>query len=95
MKKNFILSFVFVLLTGSLCAQTQIIAHRGFWNREGSAQNSLMENRVEYISFSKYICRELKRKSPTSIVAFLASTTDKPSVLRTFMSASQSNNIEL
>ena len=180
MKKNFILSFVFVLLTGSLCAQTQIIAHRGFWNCEGSAQNSLsalknaqkerfygsecdvhitldgvavmnhddeieglvinevtyaqlqnvklqngesvpalesylkqtaacsdtkliieikpktdkamedkavatvlslveqleMENQVEYISFSKYICQELKRKSPASIVAFLASTTD-------------------
>ena len=32
-----------------------------------------MEKHVEYISFSKYICQELKRKSPTSIVAFLAS----------------------
>ena len=35
-----------------------------------------MEKQVEYISFSKYICQELKRKSPASIVAFLASTSD-------------------
>ena len=41
MKNNFILSFVFILLAGSLCAQTQIIAHRGFWDCDGSAQNSL------------------------------------------------------
>ena len=32
-----------------------------------------MEKYVEYISFSKYICQELKRKSPSSIVAYLAS----------------------
>ena len=33
-----------------------------------------MEKYVEYISFSKHICQELKRKSPTSIVVFLATT---------------------
>ena len=35
-----------------------------------------MEKHVEYISFSKHICQELKRKSPESIVVYLASTPD-------------------
>jgi glycerophosphoryl diester phosphodiesterase len=178
MKKIFILSLAFSLLAGILHAQTQIIAHRGFWDIEGSAQNSIsslknaqkerfygsecdvhatldgimvvnhdndingldinthtfaqlqnvrlkngesiptlenylkqtaenpntklvieiklksdqvqedkavaatlslverlnMENHVEYISFSKYICQEIKRKSPKSIVQFLSSS---------------------
>ena len=179
MKKiHFIFSLACVLLTGSLSGQTQIVAHRGFWDREGSAQNSIsalqnaqkehfygsecdvhitldgvavinhdddidglaindhtlvqlqnvrlkngegiptlenylkqtaqsadtkliieikpkkdqsqedkavaatlnlverlgMEKNVEYISFSKYICQEVKRKSPTSIVQYLSSS---------------------
>lgn len=40
MKKYFILlSFTFIVLL--LTAQTQIIAHRGFWKTNGSAQNSI------------------------------------------------------
>ena len=178
MKTNFAIIIVFALMTGNILAQTQIIAHRGFWDVEGSAQNSIsslrnaqkerfwgsecdvhvtldgvvvvnhdddieglviiehtfaqlqnvrlkngesiptleshlkllpenpetkliieikpktdkaqedkavaavlslveqmnMEKYVEYISFSKYICQELKRLSPMSIVVFLAST---------------------
>lgn len=174
--KKVIFSLVLYLLAGSLYAQTQIIAHRGFWNCKGSAENSIsslknaqkeqlygsevdvhttldgvvvanhdnnihslvineqsferlqkvrlrngeplptlkrhlellaahpstkliieikpkkkkaeedevvdavlklvketnMENHVEYISFSKYICQELKRKKPSSIVAYLS-----------------------
>ena len=176
MKTNFAIIIVFALMTGNILAQTQIIAHRGFWDIEGSAQNSIsslknaqkerfwgsecdvhvtldgivvvnhdddidgliinehtfaqlqnvrlkngegiptleshlkllpenpatkliieikpktdkaqedkavaavlslveqmnMEKYVEYISFSKYICQELKRKSPASIVVYLA-----------------------
>jgi len=176
MKTNFAIIIVFALMTGNILAQTQIIAHRGFWDVEGSAQNSIsslrnaqkerfwgsecdvhvtldgvvvvnhdddieglviiehtfaqlqnvrlkngesiptleshlkllpenpetkliieikpktdkaqedkavaavlslveqmnMEKYVEYISFSKYICQELKRKSPASIVVYLA-----------------------
>lgn len=164
------------LFAGSLCAQTKVIAHRGFWNCEGSAENSIssltnaqkenlygsevdvhatldgvvvanhdndinglviggktfeqlqsvrlkngekiptlkqhlellaknpstklvievkpkgtqkeedrivdlvlrlvkdsnMEKHVEYISFSKYICRQLKRKNPAVTVAYLS-----------------------
>ena len=35
---------VLTLVIGAVClqAQTQVIAHRGFWNTEGSAQNSLV-----------------------------------------------------
>ena len=175
-----VLSIIIMLaaLTGNACAQTEIIAHRGFWDVEGSAQNSIsalknaqkellygsecdvhitldgvvvlnhdddidgllinehtfaqlqdirlkngesiptlenylkvtaekpetkliieikpkkdkaqedkvleavlllikqtnMEEHIEYISFSKYICQELKRKSPASIVVYLAGT---------------------
>ena len=39
--KKFILGFLFSLLTYAVCAQTEIIAHRGFWNIENSAQNSI------------------------------------------------------
>ena len=42
MKKLFI-TCALALLAGlsSLSAQTRLITHRGFWDREGSAQNSL------------------------------------------------------
>ena len=42
MKKLFI-TCALALLAGlsSLSAQTRLIAHRGFWDREGSAQNSI------------------------------------------------------
>lgn len=33
--------FLFLLLSISLSAQTQVVAHRGFWKCEGSAQNSI------------------------------------------------------
>lgn len=33
--------FILVVIGFQLHAQTQIIAHRGFWKTEGSAQNSL------------------------------------------------------
>jgi len=176
MRTKLIIIITLALLTGNLFAQTQIIAHRGFWDIEGSAQNSIsslknaqkeqlwgsecdvhltldgvvvlnhdddiqglvindntfaqlqsvklqngetiptleshlkllpentktkliieikpkqdktkedevveavlrlveqmnMEKHIEYISFSKYICQELKRKSPTSIVVYLS-----------------------
>jgi len=176
MKNNIVTIIIFALMTGNILAQTEIIAHRGFWDVEGSAQNSIsslrnaqkerfwgsecdvhvtldgvvvvnhdddieglviiehtfaqlqnvrlkngeniptleshlkllpdnpatkliieikpksdkaqedravaavlslveqmkMEKYVEYISFSKYICQELKRKSPASIVVYLA-----------------------
>ncbi|MDR2968571.1 MAG: glycerophosphodiester phosphodiesterase, partial [Tannerellaceae bacterium] len=39
--KKIKLIIVACLFAGSLCAQTEIIAHRGFWNCEGSAQNSI------------------------------------------------------
>lgn len=39
--KKIIFSIVFYVLASSLYAQTQIIAHRGYWNCEGSAENSL------------------------------------------------------
>ncbi len=41
--KKLLLTCSFVLLAGlsSLSAQTQLVAHRGFWDREGSAQNSI------------------------------------------------------
>ena len=177
MKTKLIIIIALALLTGNLFAQTQIVAHRGFWDVEGSAQNSIsalqnaqnerfygsecdvhvtldgivvlnhdndidgldinehtfaqlqnvrlqngesiptlenylkqtatgntkliieikpkndqaqedkavaatldlverlnMGKNVEYISFSKYICQEVKRKSPTSIVQYLSSS---------------------
>lgn len=36
-----IASFVFGLIAISATAQTQVIAHRGFWKTDGSAQNSI------------------------------------------------------
>lgn len=39
--KKYILIITLTLLTLHLNAQTQVIAHRGFWNTEGSAQNSI------------------------------------------------------
>ena len=36
-----ILSMFFCMAMPHLQAQTKVIAHRGFWNTEGSAQNSL------------------------------------------------------
>lgn len=35
-----------------------------------------VEEQIEYISFSEHICQELKRKSPTSIVVYLAGSPD-------------------
>ena len=40
MKKLFLLLPFFIMVSESM-AQTQIIAHRGFWKTEGSAQNSI------------------------------------------------------
>lgn len=39
--KRLILSLLLVVLSGSIYAQTKVIAHRGFWKTDGSAQNSL------------------------------------------------------
>ena len=36
------ITMFFVLSLNSLMAQTQVIAHRGYWNCEGSAQNSIV-----------------------------------------------------
>lgn len=41
MKKSFLLVLVAACSALSAWAQPQIVAHRGFWNTEGSAQNSL------------------------------------------------------
>lgn len=41
MKKIIFLLLVAFLCTPSIWCQTQVIAHRGHWNTEGSAQNSL------------------------------------------------------
>lgn len=43
MKRNFKFNLLTALLlaTTTLAAQTQIIAHRGYWKTEGSAQNSI------------------------------------------------------
>lgn len=41
MKKLLISAFVLVACIVSIQAQTQVIAHRGFWKTEGSAQNSI------------------------------------------------------
>lgn len=42
MKKFSITLFVFFMAVLSLQAQTRVIAHRGFWKTEGSAQNSIV-----------------------------------------------------
>lgn len=39
--KKLMTLFISCLLVGSLCAQTQVIAHRGYHAKEGSAKNSL------------------------------------------------------
>lgn len=41
MKRKLILSFALMLMCGALYAQPKVIAHRGYWKTEGSAQNSL------------------------------------------------------
>ena len=42
MKKHiFILGLLVLMGTTSLTAQTKVVAHRGYWDTEGSAQNSL------------------------------------------------------
>ncbi len=41
MTKKLILLGGLLMTVASLCAQPKIIAHRGFWNTDGSAQNSL------------------------------------------------------
>lgn len=41
MKKTIFLLLLTVVCSGLLQAQTQVIAHRGYWDTEGSAQNSL------------------------------------------------------
>jgi len=41
MKRIFFLSLLLTLLSGPLMSQPQIVAHRGHWRLEGSAQNSL------------------------------------------------------
>ena len=40
MKKNFLFA-LFVLVSASMFAQVKVIAHRGYWKADGSAQNSL------------------------------------------------------
>lgn len=42
MKRTLISTFALVACFIGIQAQTQIIAHRGFWKTEGSAQNSIM-----------------------------------------------------
>ncbi len=39
--RAFLLSFLMLQALLPLCAQTRIVAHRGFWDCDGSAQNSL------------------------------------------------------
>ena len=41
MKKVFCSLLSLLLISGTLMAQTKVIAHRGHWNCEGSAQNSI------------------------------------------------------
>lgn len=40
-KTDFILPLLLLMVTTALSAQPKIIAHRGYWDTEGSAQNSL------------------------------------------------------
>lgn len=50
MKKSILATFITLLITGGVCAQSVgIIAHRGFWNSMGAAQNSIkaMKNAQE------------------------------------------------
>ena len=42
MKRTLISTFALVACFIGIQAQTQVIAHRGFWKTEGSAQNSIM-----------------------------------------------------
>lgn len=42
MKRSLISTFALVACFIGIQAQTQVIAHRGFWKTEGSAQNSIM-----------------------------------------------------
>ena len=42
MKRTLISTFALVAFFIGIQAQTQVIAHRGFWKTEGSAQNSIM-----------------------------------------------------
>lgn len=39
--KKILLTSALVLSTYSAIAQTQVIAHRGYWKTDGSAQNSI------------------------------------------------------
>ena len=41
MKKNILFTFYFLLLSIALFGKTQVIAHRGYWQQEGSAKNSI------------------------------------------------------
>lgn len=41
MKKNILIAAAFTLLSVSVFAKTQVIAHRGYWNQAGSARNSI------------------------------------------------------
>jgi glycerophosphoryl diester phosphodiesterase len=41
MMKNTFFTFLFFLICFALCAQPKVIAHRGYWHCEGSAENSL------------------------------------------------------
>lgn len=41
MKRSLLTVMMLVLFAGSIAAQIKIIAHRGFWTTEGSAQNSI------------------------------------------------------
>ncbi len=41
MKKKLVMSLLAVSVVGALFAQTKVIAHRGYWDCEGSAENSI------------------------------------------------------
>lgn len=70
------------LVTGKDLQNTQLILeikpHKNKENEDRAVDETIrlvrkhnLENQVEYISFSKYICKELISKSPDSQVAFL------------------------
>lgn len=41
-RKNFLALLAFLVATAALSAQTQVIAHRGYWRAPGAAQNSIV-----------------------------------------------------
>lgn len=48
MKKIFAMAFALLLMAGGIQAETEVIAHRGYWNCDGAAMNSIAAMKNAY-----------------------------------------------